>query len=176
MSSVVNDLGVEVFGISAIKNEYRNEFIKRLQPAQMDTEMKMFERLTMEMSALCVELSAQQRSKDFTEKDLDAVISMLKSGKAYLDNFPPEIFIHGGVELKKFILCVVNAVKNKQEIPPQWAVVKITTLYKKKGSLKKLVNQRGIFLTPIISKIFEKLIKGRINECVERVSIWQAGS
>ena len=49
-------------------------------------------------------------------------------------------------------------------------------MYKNKGSMKKLVNQRGIFLAPVISKIFEKLIKCRISESVAKVSKLQAGS
>ena len=42
--------------------------------------------------------------------------------------------------------------------------------------LKKLVNQRGIFLTPVISKVFEKLIKNRTQEKINKVCLWQAGS
>ena len=85
-------------------------------------------------------MSCRQRSKDFTEEELDEAIKQLNKGKSCPDEFPPEVFIYGGQELRKFILEVVNLVKNDQKIPPKWAKFKITTLYKKKGSLKKLVN------------------------------------
>ena len=42
--------------------------------------------------------------------------------------------------------------------------------------MKKLVNQRGIFLSVVISKIFEKMIKERISESTLKVCLWQAGS
>ena len=176
LSSVVNEQGIEVFGTSAILHEYRNEFEKRLTPSPIDVELKQFEELTLKLSEMCVEMSCRQRSKDFTEEELDEAIKQLNKGKSCPDEFPPEVFIYGGQELRKFILEVVNLVKNDQKIPPKWAKFKITTLYKKKGSLKKLVNQRGIFLTPVIAKIFEKLIKKRINGHLTNVSIWQAGS
>ena len=75
-----------------------------------------------------------------------------------------------------FLLQVVNAIKNQQKIPLQWMRMKIATMYKKKGSMKMLINQRGIFLTPVISKVFEKLIKARITEIVAKVTKLQAGS
>ena len=45
LSSVINDQGVEVFGIDAILNEYRNDFVTRLTPAKMDIEMGKFEEM-----------------------------------------------------------------------------------------------------------------------------------
>ena len=176
LSSVVNEKGVEVFGVDAIINEFRNEFICRLTPNKIDEELIRFEEMTQRMSKMCIELSATIISPDFTANELDRAIALLKKGKSWPDNFPPELFIYGGSELRAFILHVVNMVKNKQEIPPQWLIFKIVTMYKKKGSLKKLVNQRGIFLTPVISKIFEKLIKERINDLTNKVCLWQAGS
>ena len=46
----------------------------------------------------------------------------------------------------------------------------------KKGSVKVLRNNRGIFLCVVISKIIEKLIKQRIEEHIQKVNILQAGS
>ena len=170
LSSVVNDQGVEVFGTDAIINEFRNEFVNRLTPAKMDVEMEKFEKMTVRLTKLCVELGGLERTPDFSDLELDVAISQLKKGKAFPDSYPAEVFIHGGTELREFVLLVVNMVKNNQVIPSKWARFKIVTIYKKKGSLKKLVNQRGIFLTPVISKIFEKLIKERIDEKLRRVS------
>ena len=176
LSSVVNDQGVEVLGTDAIINEFRNEFVTRLTPAKMDVEMEKFEEMTVRLTKLCVELGGLEKTPDFSSEELDVAISQLKKGKAFPDSYPAEVFIHGGKELREFVLLVVNKVKNNQLIPSKWARFKIVTIYKNKGSLKKLVNQRGIFLTPVISKIFEKLIKERIDEKLQRVSKWQAGS
>ena len=69
-----------------------------------------------------------------------------------------------------------NAIKQEQVTPPQWEKVKITPIYKNKGSERKLVNQRGIFLSVVISKMFERLIKERISEFTNKISVWQAGA
>ena len=49
-------------------------------------------------------------------------------------------------------------------------------IYKKKGSKKVLKFYRGIFLTIVISKIFEKLIKDRIEVKLCKINILQAGA
>ena len=61
-------------------------------------------------------------------------------------------------------------------IPEQWNNVLISLIYKNKGSKKELVNYRGIFLTVIVSKVFEALIKKRISTNLASVDLHQAGS
>ena len=46
----------------------------------------------------------------------------------------------------------------------------------KRGSKKELVNYRGIFLTLIVTKVFENLLKGRMKEDLKKVNLHQAGS
>ena len=90
----MNEKGVEVFGVDAIINEFRNEFICRLTPLKINEELKRFEEMTLEMSKMCVELlSAKIITPDYTIDELDKAINELKKGKSWPDNFPPEIFI-----------------------------------------------------------------------------------
>ena len=58
---------------------------------------------------------------------------------------------------------MLNQIKRLKAIPEQWNTVIIQTMYKNKGSKKKLENYRGIFLTSILSKLLEKLIQIRIK-------------
>jgi hypothetical protein len=53
--------------------------------------------------------------------------------------------------------------------------VGISPIYKNKGSKKDLVNQRGLFLTLVISKIFERLVMDRIKGTAKSISKLQAG-
>ena len=69
LASVENEQGIEVFGTDAIVNEYRNEFIERLQPASIDEELSLFEKETLRLSELCVEASSLCKTDDFTEKE-----------------------------------------------------------------------------------------------------------
>ena len=51
---------------------------------------------------------------------------------------------------------------------PESSKTWITALKKKKGSCKKLNNYRGIFLFPMLSIIFEKFLKNRINKLLQQ--------
>ena len=57
-----------------------------------------------------------------------------------------------------------NAFKNKFDVPCQWDDILITTMFKKKGSWKKLYNYRGIFIVTILQLINEKVLKNRKTE------------
>ena len=79
-------------------------------------------------------------------------------------------------KLQSLLLKIINKIKNSQVIPKQWAMMLITTIYKSKGSRKDLVNQRGIFLTQVICKIWERLIKDRASFATCNINKLQAGS
>ena len=78
--------------------------------------------------------------------------------------------------MQQLILTVINRIKNTHLTPQQWEMMMITPLYKGKGSRKDLLNQRGIFLTQVISKIWERLIKGRTSDVTSQINKLQAGS
>ena len=60
--------------------------------------------------------------------------------------------------------------RRKKSLPRIWENISITTIYKKKRSKKKLKNHIGIFMTPILSKILEKLIQIRIQPHIDTFS------
>ena len=90
-----------------------------------------------------------------------------------------------GKVFRIMLLKLLTMIKNNQDIPDVWNNILISTIYKKerqtkntkqKGTQKILKNRRGIFLTPSISKLFEKLIKNRISQSVEEyTTLFQAG-
>ena len=71
---------------------------------------------------------------------------------------------------------VLNHIKNNLVIPDSWIKVIVVTLFKNKGSRKKLKYYRGIFLTAVLSKVMEKLIKVRTEEKMKRISSFQLGA
>ena len=60
------------------------------------------------------------------------------------------------------MLDMFNRIKKSKTFPLDWNKMYVQTIKKKNGSMKKLNNYRGIFLVPIMSLIFEKLLKNRI--------------
>ena len=122
-------------------------------------------------------IANQKKPPVFTMEELKKAIAKLKKRKSPgRDGLPAEIFLNAGDGLLKALLKVFNAIKKSKKIPRQWDQMLITTIYKNKGSKKELVNYRGIFLTLIIKKIFENLLKGRMGEELAKVNLHQAGS
>ena len=58
----------------------------------------------------------------------------------------------------------------------KWDDILITTMFKKKGSWKKLDNYRGIFIVTILQLIYEKVLKKQniryTSEKYVKVSEW----
>ena len=87
-----------------------------------------------------------------------------------------ELFNSCGYDLRNSLKLLCNKMKSQKAVPSNWKNISITTIFKRKGSKKELKNHRGIFLTPTVSKIFEKLIKLRIDPCINDYSSdFQAG-
>ena len=104
-------------------------------------------------------------SPDFTLTEVRQAVSELKSGKCVDPmGYIREVFINSGDGLLLYLLDMINVIKKSKIIPLEWSEMWIKTLKKKKGSYKTLNNYRGIFIVPIISVIFEKLIKNRIMD------------
>ena len=59
--------------------------------------------------------------------------------------------------------------KNTKDCPSLWSNMVIQTIMKKKtGSKEKRGNYRGVFLVPVVSLIFEKLLENGISPHLEQ--------
>ena len=177
LMNVVKENGTEVEGEEAIKEAYKEEFEARLanrKPAGG------WEEYVEETNCVVREWLMKECSSStpaFTLEELKKVISKLKNGKSPgMDGYPAELFKYAGDGVLESLLLVFNMIKESKQIPEQWDHVKIVTIYKQKGSKKALKYYRGIFLTLVVSKIFERLIKERIENNLHRVNLLQAGS
>ena len=103
-------------------------------------------------------------SPDFTLHELHVVIKELKTDKCTdPTGMVREIFKRSADGLIISVLDMVNSIKRSKIFPLEWSEIWIRTLKKKRGSFRKLENYRGIFLVPILSIMFEKLLKNRIS-------------
>ena len=72
---------------------------------------------------------------------------------------------------------IVNTIKTSKNLPSDWNKIWIRTPKQKQGTFRKLGNYRGIFLVPILSIIFEKLLKNKISDTLQQnISKFQNGS
>ena len=159
------------------RNEYKAEFQYRLRKRDIRSGLEWFENFQNRLCKLRVKTAGEIQSPDFTFSEVKEVISKLKTGKSTdPTGFIRELYKCAGDGLLLSILEMVNAIKKFKYIPDEWNTVWIRTLKKKKGTSKKLDNYRGIFIVPILSIIFEKLLKNRLsNTLQENISKFQKG-
>ena len=69
------------------------------------------------------------------------------------------MILDGGEEMIRSIVKMADMVKEKLEIPTKWNTMKIKSIHKKGGKID-LNNKRGLFLTNVVSKVFEKVQDG----------------
>ena len=102
-------------------------------------------------------------------RELDDVISQLKQGAPGSDKIPPEFYIQCEDGFRNFLVDVLNDLKSHVYCPDQWEETLIKTIYKNKGSKKNLRNYRGVFLTQVVSKIYERIMLNRAKQILEGV-------
>ena len=68
--------------------------------------------------------------------------------------------------MSKSIRKMYNNLLEEEEIPKQWEEMKIKSILKNKGSRKEVKNRRGIFLTNVVGKLFEKALKKKTENTV----------
>ena len=86
-------------------------------------------------------------SSNYQVEEVQRAIKELKLGKSVdPTGLIREVFIPGGSGLVHSIAAMFNAFKKNFDVPSQWDDILITTMFKKKGSWKKLDNYRGIFI------------------------------
>ena len=108
--------------------------------------------------------ASKVKTPDFRINEVKHTVSELKSGKCSdPTGLIHEVFKNAGDALLHSICDMANSVKRSKTILLEWGKIWIKTLKKKKGSFKKLNNFRGIFNVPILSIVFEKLLKNRIT-------------
>ena len=79
--------------------------------------------------------------------------------------------------LDKSIHVMLNEISKTRNIPLEWQTMKIKSIYKNKGSRKQMKNQRGLFITNILSKLMEKILYNRNVQVLRNgISEYQCGS
>ena len=99
----------------------------------------------------------KQQPKETEIELVKRTINKLKNGKARDDmDWNNEMVKGGGKEMVWSVKKMADRVKQKLQIPSPWQSMIIKSIHKQ-GTKADLNNKRGLFLTNIISKIFETI-------------------
>ena len=167
---ILDGMGNELSDPGNIRNQFQAEFLHRLRQREPKEHIKCHETLQNDLCMLRIENCRIVESNDFSKSELESVIRSLKNGKSRdTVGFIREIFKQGGRFLLLSVLEMMNCIRRHKVFPMDWKKMSLqTTLKKQNGSMTTLNNYRGIFVVPILSLIFEKLLKNRVTLCLEQ--------
>jgi hypothetical protein len=120
----------------------------------------------------------QEKAKPITIEELEPVIRKLKNNKASdVNGMRNEYIKYAGLKLKQSLLKLLNEILITITVPKRWEKMRIRTIYKNKGDKKEIKNYRGIFITNIVSKVFEKILHNRNQTKIDdSLTPFQCGS
>ena len=120
-------------------------------------------------------IAKEQEPLRITQEDITSTIKQLKKKKA-ADHlgWKNEMIIEGGEQMEISLGRIYNKIMEEGETPEEWEKMVIKSIYKNKGQKLEMTNRRGIFLTNIISKLFEKVINNKTKNEI-KMSEYQSG-
>lgn len=117
----------------------------------------------------------EKEEDNIEEEEIGRAMSRIKGKKALrMDGIPIEAWRYAGTAVKKEL--IMKQVWKNGAMPKDWRTSIIVPLYKR-GDQEVLENYRGISLLCAAYKIYAEIIRGRLEEEVERkmLSESQAG-
>ena len=104
-----------------------------------------------------------QECKKIKMNDIATACRRLKKRKAGdTENWKNELILNGGEEMNTSLLKMANEILQTEETPAEWEKMKIKAVHKS-GPMELLTKKRGLFLTSIVSKLFEKLLEDQMG-------------
>ena len=176
VAAILDEYGVKQEDPQKIKEVYMKYFTDLLTTREAATveeknREELVNNIVKNMETICKNTAPPKLNRD----DVKEVVKKLDTKKAGdRDNWNNEIVVRGGEEMLKSIENVIEAVDKNMYIPENWNKMSIKTT-DKKGSKLVMPNKRGLFLTNIISKVYERVVKKRNVKVEEKRSVWQMG-
>ena len=167
LNAMINEEGDEVDTEKDIKRVYEQFYKKLLETPKAENENEKRAEEEVEKTFTMIESVAEtQEGMIVEEETVRKVIAKLKRGKAGdTQGWTNEMLMEGGDEMVKSVTLMFNVINTHCNIPEEWEVMKIKSIHKK-GSKKKMDNRRGLFLTNIVSKLYERVTDEMTRERV----------
>ena len=113
-------------------------------------------------------LAENTKPRKITEEEVEKVVAKLKKKKAKdKDGWKNEMMLEGGDEMIKSLVKLCTITYGSLKPPKKWDEVIIKSTHKK-GSKLLMKNKRGLFMTNLISKVFERILKNRNKDVLTR--------
>ena len=144
--------------LKAYEEYYRDLLTKTNERTKLE-ENKVTVNKVEEKFTEIMQKAMEQDPLEISEEVVEKIVSGLKKRKAHdMEGWNNEMIINGGKEMITSLAKMVNTVMGKYEVPMPWLYMMIKSIHKK-GENAYLTNKRGLFLTNVVSKLFEKTVQ-----------------
>ena len=176
-TSILSKDGEVLSSSAAILNRHKEHFYELLQikPASTEKEKEIEKNINGQFERL-LKVETTTEPLYTTREEVEESLKGLKERKcADGAGWRNEILKRGGEGMVDCLHALFNEIEREKRIPEEWNNMIIRSLHKK-GNVHDMNNKRGIFLTNVISKLYEKVVKDRNKQKVDsRVSKNQVG-
>ena len=178
-SAMVNKEGKECYEreeIREIFQDFYQELFQKEEPIN-ETEKKAMEITENVFLNIMEEAEKPKRKEQIDEETVKKCLRELKN-KSSLDynNISNKILKNAGKDMIDSLTIIFKEIDNSNHIPTAWEDMIIKSIYKGKNSKKEMDNRRGLFITSVVSKLFEKTKLSSQREKIEnQLSKFQTG-
>ena len=145
-----------------IKERYLEHFSEILKPVEAVSEEEKLQEELINIAFKNIMEKAKQQSTYLTkDEEVEIAVKELKRKKCKdAGGWVNELLIFGGDEMLKSLRILFNRMETERKTPKEWSEVMIKTI-SKPGSVLEMNNKRGLFITEVVSKVYEKILKNR---------------
>ena len=144
-----------------LKHLYLKTYMQRMRNRPMKENLEHMKIMKNKLFESRIELANENKTQPWKMIHLEAVLKALKKNKSRDPNgWVNELFQDGviGDNLKISLLHIFNKIKEVNHIPDFVRMADVSTIYKGRGPKTELVNERGIFIVPILRNVLMGLI------------------
>ena len=108
--------------------------------------------------------------EEVSEEEYEKARKKLVTGRAAGEDEIEEVFVkRGGEAMRTMLVDLMNSIIRARRVPEQWKIGLIVPIYKGCGDRTEPDNNREVTLLPVISKLFERIMMGRVEEESEKM-------
>ena len=148
-----------------IKSRYLEHFSELLTPVEATCEEEKRQEEIIEIAFNRVLAAADETETRYTTMEEITIARKELKRKKCRDGtgWNNEMLLGEGEEIQKSLKYIFNMIEKERTLPEDWKKVIIKAI-SKPGPLLEMDYKRGLFLTDVISKLYEKILKNRNKE------------
>ena len=179
MCSFRNGDGKIIENVQEIKREFEQyyEDLFKEEEAGAEEERTVKETNGMVKKWILSKIVKEKGVKKTSKMEFENVIRGLKNKKTRdRDELSNNMLKYMGKDMRESMKILINEMEENIDIPEEWNKMEILSVNKSKGKKMSLDNRRGLFITNTVSKVFERLRLGKMEEMLEsKMSRFQCG-